>query len=178
MQICARQRGFTFIELVVVIAILAVMITMVTINFGDPQRKRMSHTRDQITSLVQLASEQAIFNSQDYGIGVSTSGYVFLQLTELGWVPVNDDRIFRYRLLPEGLELDLYLDGIKVNLDREFLRDTKEDDEKKSSRRPQIYITSDGEISPFTLELTDRDDLVFRIEYNEKGEFELATIES
>lgn len=175
----ANQTGITFIEIVIVIAIIAIMITMVTISFGDPQVKRMSQIRDQITSLVQLASEQAIFNSQDYGIAVTRSGYAFLQLSEFGWVPVNNDRIFRNRLLPEGLELDLYLDGLKVKLDREFIEDTSNEDEEDAERRsPQIYITSDGEISPFILELTDRDDLIFRIQYNAKGEFELETIES
>lgn len=167
----------TFIEIVIVIAIMAIMITMVTISFGDPQFKRMSQSRDKITSLVQLAAEQAIFNSQDYGLSISRSGYTFLLLNENGWVPVANDRIFRSRTLPDGLEFDLYLDGLRVGLDREFQSYKKEDEEERP-RSPQIFITSDGEISPFILELTDRDDLTFRIQLDETGEFKLETIDS
>ena len=174
LQASIKQHGFTFIELVVVIAILAIIVTMVTINLGDPQIKRMSQARDQITSLVQLASEQAIFNSRDYGISVSTSGYAFLLLTQDGWVPVNDDRLFRNRTLPAGLEFDLFLDGLRVNLDRE-IQTVQNDEEAKG---PQIFITSDGEISPFLLELTDRDDTTLRIRLGENGEFELETIDA
>ena len=156
-----RQRGFTFIEIVVVIAIFSIAVTMITINLGDPQFKRMSHTRNQIASLVQLAAEQAIFNSQDYGITVWQSGYEFLTLTEEGWIPVNNDRIFRSRELPEGLAFDLFLDGLQVNLDRE-----KQEPRSIEERdNPQIFITSDGEISPFRLELNDQRDLTFSIQF-------------
>ena len=74
---------------------------------------------------------------------------------ETGWNVVTDDRVFRERKLPDGLEFFLYLDELKVILGRE--------DKKK----PQIFITSDGEISPFRLEITDHKEWLYQISFDE-----------
>ena len=144
------------------LVIFSVMITMVTISMGDPQAKRMKQNSERIAALIQLAKEQAIFNSQDYALSVWDTGYAFYTLADAGWVPVENDRIFRSRSLPDGIEFNLYLEGIKVNLKNE------------DPDSPQVFITSDGEISPFKLEITDRYDLLYEITFNETGSFEIS----
>ena len=158
-----KQRGFTLIEIVVVVVIISIVIGMTTISIGDPQAKRIKQSSTRVATLLQLAKEQAIFNSQDYALSVWESGYAFYTLSETGWNLIADDRIFRTRDLPEGLEFFLYLDDLKVILERE--------DKKK----PQIFITSDGEISPFKLEITDHRDWLYQITFDETGDFEILT---
>lgn len=162
MKLARVHTGFTLFEIIIVMVIFSVMITMATISMGDPQAKRMRQNSERVATLVQLASEQAIFNSRDYALSIWDSGYAFYTLTEEGWEIVKDDRIFRSRVLPEGLLFNLYLEGIRVNL-------KNEDPEK-----PQVFITSDGEISPFKLELTDRYDLRYEITFKETGKFEIT----
>lgn len=158
-----KQRGFTLIEIVVVVVIISLVITMTTISMGNPQAKRMKQSSTRVATLLQLAKEQAIFNSQDYALSVWESGYSFYTLSETGWNIITDDRIFRERKLPDGLEFFLYLDELKVILERE--------DKKK----PQIFITSDGEISPFRLEITDHKEWLYQISFDETGDFEILT---
>ena len=162
MKLARVHTGFTLFEIIIVMVIFSVMITMATISMGDPQAKRMRQNSERVATLVQLASEQAIFNSRDYALSIWDSGYAFYTLTEEGWEIVKDDRIFRSRALPEGLLFNLYLEGIRVNL--------KNEDPDK----PQVFITSDGEISPFKLELTDRYDLRYEITFKETGKFEIT----
>ena len=159
----STQKGFTLIEIVVVVVIISLVITMTTITMGNPQAKRLKQSSERVATLLQLAKEQAIFNSQDYALSIWESGYAFYTLSETGWNLVTDDRIFRTRNLPDGLEFFLFLDDLRVNLERE--------DKKK----PQIFITSDGEISPFKLEITDHKDWQYQITFNETGEFEILT---
>ena len=162
MKFVRADSGFTLFEIIIVLVIFSVMITMVTIGMGDPQVKRMKQNSERVATLIHLAKEQAIFNSQDYALSVWGSGYAFYTLADQGWVVLEDDRIFRTRTLPEGLEFNLYLEGIKVRLDNE------------DTNKPQIFITSDGEISPFKLEITDRYDLLYEITFNETGKFEIS----
>ncbi len=159
------QRGFTLIELVVVIVVLGIIVTMATINIGDPQVKRVKQSSTQFATLIQLAKEQAIFNSQDYALSVWESGYSFYSLTESGWISISNDRMFRSRDLPEGLQFNLYLDGLKVILSQQ------------DKNKPQVFITSDGEISPFLLEITDQRDWLFQIKFDEIGEFEISPVD-
>ena len=166
MKLNKRESGFTLIEVIVVIAIIGFVLTIATISIGDPQVKRMKQTSERFTALIQLAKEQAIFNSQEYALSVWDSGYAFYTLNEDGWVLVTDDRIFRDRTLPDGIEHKLYLDGIKVVLSNE--------DKKK----PQIFITSDGEISPFQLDITDLDEWTYQINFDELGEFEIVLVDA
>lgn len=159
-----KQHGFTLIELVVVMVIFAIIVTMATINIGDPQVKRIKQSSTRVATLIQLAKEQAIFNSQDYALSVWESGYSFYILNETGWVPVTNDRIFRTRELPDGLQFDLFLDDIKVIL------------AQQDKKKPQVFITSDGEISPFKLNISDQRDWRFQIEFDEIGDFEIAEV--
>ena len=156
-----HQLGFTLFEVIVVVAIISFALTIATISIGDPQAKRMKQHSERVASLIELVKEQAIFNSQDYALSIWETGYTFYTLNEAGWQPVAGDRIFRTRNLPDGLEFNLHLEGIKVTLERE--------DKKK----PQIFITSDGEISPFRLDITDLDDLTYQINYDELGKFDI-----
>ena len=161
--LCAkRQTGFTLFEIIIVVMIIAVSLTFATISIGNPQSKRIKQTSERITSLLQLAREQAIFNSQDYALSIWQSGYAFYTLNETGWVALTGERIFRARSLPAGLEFSLYLDGLKVILAQE------------DKSKPQIFITSDGEFSPFKLEITDRQEWLFTISFDETGEFAIS----
>lgn len=156
------QTGFTLFEVIVVVAIISFALTIATISIGNPQVKRMKQHSERVASLIQLVKEQAIFNSRDYAVSIWQSGYAFYTLDQAGWLLVSDDRIFRTRELPDGLELALHLDGVKVTLERE--------DKKK----PQIFITSDGEISPFQLDVTDSQEWTYQINFDEVGDFDLV----
>tara|TARA_R110002096_G_scaffold394198_1_gene589467 strand:- start:1860 stop:2360 length:501 start_codon:yes stop_codon:yes gene_type:complete len=166
MMVNKQQSGFTLIEVIVVIAIIGFVLTIATISIGDPQVKRMKQTSERFSALIQLAKEQAIFNSQEYALSLWDSGYAFYTLNENGWELLTDDKIFRTRSLPDGIEHELYLDGVKVNLASE--------DKKK----PQIFITSDGEVSPFRLDITDFNEWTYQISFDELGEFEIELAET
>ena len=166
MKIYEKQRGFTLIEIIVVIVIISVALTMATISIGDPQIKRMKQNSERVVSLIELAKEQAIFNSQEYALSIWESGYAFYTLDEKGWTPVSNDRIFRVRELSDGLEFNLYLEGARVIL------------EGNDKKKPQIFITSDGEISPFKLEITDLKDWIYEISFDELGKSEVIFVDA
>lgn len=166
------NRGFTLIELLVVVFIIAVIVSAATITLGDNQGKRLEQKSQQLAAIVNLAKEQAIFNSEELGILFSKNTFSFYRMTlqiEKGkevtvWVPIEDDRIFSERTLPDGLEYDLYLEGIKVIYS------------KKETTKPQVFILSDGSVTPFDIRVTDRVDHTHSLKVAENGEFEFNAI--
>ena len=85
---------------------------------------------------------------------------------KLSWELLEQDRLLTKRTLPDGLEYELFLEGVKVNFTASKLEDTT----------PHIFILSDGTVSPFELKLTDRIDHSFNMKFAENGEYEIAEI--
>ena len=74
------NAGFSLLELLVVIVIIGIAVSFATLTFGDNQAKRMSHKSQQLAALIELAKEQAIFNSQELGLLFTKNSYTFYKL--------------------------------------------------------------------------------------------------
>jgi len=163
------SRGFTLIELLVVIFIIGMIVAAATITLGDNQGKRLEQKSQQLAALIDLAKEQAIFNSEELGVVFTRTSYSFYHLDsenqdKTSWIPVANDNFLRERALPDGLEFELFLEGIKVTY--------AQDDDVK----PQVYILSDGSITPFYVNITDKIDHTYRLKVAENGALEFAAV--
>lgn len=76
----ARERGFTLIEVMVVIVIIGVMASMivVSVSLGDPRRELM-HEADRLRAVLSLAAEEAVIQQVELGAEFTESGYRFLK---------------------------------------------------------------------------------------------------
>ncbi len=163
------SQGFTLIELLVVIFIIGVVIATAVITLGDNQGARIKQKSQQLAALMDLAKEQAIFNSEELGIVFTKDTYSFYRLNteaqqESRWEPITNDELLNERSLPDGLEFILFLEGIKVAYTQ------------KEKVTPQVYILSDGSVTPFQVNITDKIDHSHSIKVAENGEYELAAV--
>ena len=162
------SRGFTLIELLVVMVIIVVVVATATITLGDNQAQRLEHKSQQLAALIDVAKEQAIFNSEELGMVFTKNTFSFYRLTEQNeeetkWEPIEDDRVLSERALPEGLEYELYLEGIQVSYS------------KKEKITPQVFILSDGSVTPFQVKITDKVDHMHSLKVAENGVIEFNT---
>ncbi|WP_417695695.1 type II secretion system minor pseudopilin GspH [Pseudomonas sp.] len=128
-----RCRGFTMLELMIVIVLIGVLAGMVRFAMGpSPAREARQQARD-FVALVQQLRERAVLDGQEYGVRVQPGGYQAVRLQAQGWTVVS--ALHRLR---EGLTLGLELDGHVLRLD-----DTQ--------GPPQLLMLSSDEISPFRL---------------------------
>ena len=116
-----RQKGFSLLELIVVIAIMATVTGVVIprINFGgDKKQIRTEATR--LAELFRRASDESIFKSAEIGVRFTDGDYQFLKLeggNRTGkWVSY-EDKMFRKREWPEGFEVELQIAGVPVILE-------------------------------------------------------------
>lgn len=107
-----RARGFTLIELAVIVLIIAIVIGMVGVNLGRSDTDRVRDETDRLVVLLQAARDEAILQGQFLAIQFSATGYRFLRVNDRGRLaPVEQDENFRPRELPDGMTLRVELDG-------------------------------------------------------------------
>jgi general secretion pathway protein H len=166
------HRGFTLFELLATVIIIGIVVSLAALSIGDNQSQRERRAANQLTELLALAREQALFSGDDLGILFWRHGYSFFRLEDQQWQGVEEDPLLRARELPEGMELTLYLEGLKVKLSplsplpRDPRRSRAEADKDKENNRtrfkddkerpqPQVFILSSGEATPFELRIGD-----------------------
>lgn len=141
-----KQQGFTLIELIVVIAIIATMTSIIVprINLGG-DKNQIKKEALKLAELFRRASDESIFKQTEIGIRFTDRDYQFLRLegdNRTGkWVPF-EDKMFRKREWPEGFEVEIEVAGVPIVL--EASEDAKIDDKT----RPHVMVLSNGEIMP------------------------------
>jgi len=142
----ARQKGFSLIELIVVLAIIATVTGVVVprINFGGDKKQIRSEAL-RLAELFRRASDESVFKTTEIGIRFTDGDYQFLKLegdNRTGkWVAYESDT-FRKREWPEGFEIEVEIAGVGVAL--EPVEDAKIDE----NTRPHVMMLSNGEIMP------------------------------
>lgn len=140
-------RGFTLLEILVVITIVSIIISVALLSFGtlgsdhglDEEVKRF-------TDVVEVAHEQAELEGRDYGIVLEPDSFdvrYFDQRTRL-WMGLVDDRLLMRHVLPDGVRLSLQIEGRPVILERP---------ESGKDLVPQVLVMSSGDITPYVLTL-------------------------
>jgi len=153
-----HQRGFTLLELLVVVVVVAILFTYTTLAIRtDAPADIIKKEAQRFERLVQLALEEAILRGEEYALEVNIDGYRFLRFSEEEqWLPITDDKILRTRQLPLDMELEMQLEETEIVIELAAERDedetltaAEEDEEnKKANITPQVYLLSSGEITP------------------------------
>ncbi len=160
------QRGFTLIELMVVIVIMSIMLSFLVISIGGGERdKSLQDEAKRITALIKLAAEQSLLQSIEIGLLADEESYQFLKQDGEQWVPLPENN-FRKRTLPQEIQFEL----ISV--------DHAPPPEQLEKPIPQILLLSSGEMTPFEFEIRGDDiDYYFSLTGSAMGQLSLQQVE-
>lgn len=153
-----RTAGFTLMEILVVVIIIGVMISVATLSVGLLGRDREAEDQSRrLWAVLQQAREESELQGLDIGVFVAREGYEFLRFDrrENRWMPIEYDKLFATRALPEGLRFRMWVESREIVLKPDAVDRQDVDEDKKWP--PQIMVLSSGEIMPFELRL-ERDD--------------------
>ncbi len=162
-----RAAGFTMIELLVVLVILGTLISLAVLSTGSASSAReLRDEAQRIAAVIGLLTDEAVLDSREYGLLIDDEGYRVLRYDEAEARWVDNDARGSHRL-PSWARLDLELDGTPLQLvtpvrqggDRAGLsRDEDGEQRKREAARlqPQLLILSSGELSPFSLRVSER----------------------
>jgi len=188
-------RGFTLIELLVVVVIISISVGYVVVNIaGTDENDLVEEEIVRLQQILRFAHEQSVIRAQEYGVRFYETGYRFMIFDELNdiWVDITKDKLLRSRVLPEQIDLDLYIEQTPVTL----LESPKDDPQAKNEELataasnikdanqpttnqilPNIFLLSSSELTP-TFEVRMRipgGDAEASLEGLAQGEYKLVS---
>lgn len=139
-----KHRGFTLIEILVVVFVMIVILGLASLNFNfNPKNQLKSHGQ-QIIKLLQIARDQAVFQQQTLMLVAEKNTLMFFYFdnqTQEWHALKKTDNFFRDRKLPQG---------VSITLEGEI--------------PSQIMILPSGELSEFVMRLrSDRTETTYRL---------------
>ncbi len=147
-----RSKGFTLVEILVVVVIMAIVISIAILAIGTTGRDtQLDEESRRIEGLMGLLHERALLEGRDFGMRIEPAAYEFVVYDHWHdrWQAMDQEHEFRHRTLPKGLSFQLELDSQVVvikPIDRDITGD-------KAPPAPQLAIAASGEGTPFRLTL-------------------------
>ncbi len=178
-----KNDGFSLIEILVVVVILAIVSTVALMSLGvlgDDRELRTEARRMQ--TLLEIAQDEAILQGREFGMEIMLDSFRFVEFNPFTneWSVIVGDDTLRLRRLPEDVEFDLLLEDRTVELELDPAEiNTNEDAANRNPEEdysPHLLIFSSGDMSPFELRITrnyDRAVVVLRRDLI--GEFEILS---
>ena len=129
------NRGFTLIEILIVIIIVGITAGFAMLAFGDfGASRRILFAAEQLVNTLRLAQQQAILESSTLGLRIDNTSYQILRFeNSSNWTAIANKGIFKLTYFPQNTLISLTTNNPTL---KGF---------------PPIIINSSGDITPFTL---------------------------
>ena len=169
MQHRSHQSGFTLLEVIIVLALIALILASVRYTvFSADIEKDIEKEVQRLQVVFNMASDYAVINQLELGLRIDNEeqSYEFVKLDENDqWVGLDNQKHFEKVTFTEGVYLEIALEGFAWQ-DDDSLFDNRIFDEQLSVSNdsvdigneedkvpppPQVFILSSGEITPFEL---------------------------
>jgi general secretion pathway protein H len=92
-----QPRGFTLLELLVVLVIAGIMLGMVSFNAMPSERQVLQNDAQRIALLLQLARDEAILRNRPIAFEADSDRYRFLLREDKVWQVLDQDDLLRER---------------------------------------------------------------------------------
>ena len=145
------QRGFTLLEVLVVITIIGILVGVTVISFGAADQRRLSAEASRLRLAFDQAADAAMMKQITLGwfYREEENQYHFEQLSDNHQWIKSDDTIFQDYAINDPIELSIE-EPIQFRTQTKNLLRKSEEKEK-----PLLLFFSSGEYTPFEILLSD-----------------------
>jgi prepilin-type N-terminal cleavage/methylation domain-containing protein len=140
----ASQGGFTLWELLMVVAIVAITVSMVQLSVGlSDETRDLKRVGKDLGKLFHLLNQEAVFESRNYAISVQDKGFIVLEYGEGKWLPTGQSFFDKIKMT-ESQTSELIIENQVIDIS------------EKTVPEPHILILSSGEMTPFEWRISDQ----------------------
>lgn len=157
------NRGFTLIEILIVIVIIGITVGFALIAFGDfGASRRILFSAEQLANTLKLAQQQAILENSTLGLRIDNTSYQILRFQDSSnWEPISNKGIFKINYFPKNTVITLKTSN------------------KPLQDSPAIIINSSGDMTPFTLDFgTNKETMMTVLIGNHDGSLHFSSVKS
>lgn len=128
-----RNKGFTLIEILVVLLIIGITLSFTLVAFGDfGQKRRLVVFAEQFMTDIKLIQYEAVLENKPYGIEINRLGYRVVQFQpQHDWRVIASNPLCKNQPFPKDVTMRL----------------------RKTTQHPSIIINSSGDTTPFMLDV-------------------------
>lgn len=187
-MLASKHRGFTLLELLVVVIIISFFFAMIGLAIRDTSADRLEKEIDRLQALIKFTQEKALFENTNIGMHFFQAGYGFI--IELTVPDPNNpsediqeyfrldtehrDKTFRVRYLPDEMRLNLLTEQTDLLLNLDW----PDPEDELEPLLPHVMFYSSGENTPFDVELIFNETIAQRLQVDTLGKITLEQIEA
>lgn len=151
-----KAHGFTLIEILVVLFIISIVSTVALLSISRNSNKQIETFANELAQTITLAEEQALLQPAVIGVRVKNDVVEFSAYhppvpaeknKTASWELIQDDVLGKHAI-PSSV-------AVKVEMANAHPSDSAENEEKQ---QPQIIISTNGDVTPFTIYVGKQDE--------------------
>lgn len=162
------QQGFTLLEIMLVIVLIGIAASAVVMTLPSQANKEndVKWQTQHFVSLFQFVEDEALMTGREFGLVLKENSYQFTSYDykTKKWLAIEEGNLSKKRELPDSLVMKHTLTGsvwdqIDSVEDDSFIKDEDRvhigNENKIKSFKPQVFIMSNGEVTPFSLHIEE-----------------------
>ena len=163
-----RSRGFTLIEILVVLALIALLTGMAVLSTGVAGSPVTREAR-RLAATLALAVDESRLQGRVLGLRLDSEGYSYLELVpgepdagsglRFAWSPLTQRGALAPRTWPAPLGLELTINGRPASTSV-----------SNRASAPQVVLLPEGECTPFSLRLSDLREAGVLVRFSASGQ--------
>lgn len=153
----SRSDGFTLVEVLIVLAIVALLAGLAMFNYSPSPVRQLQSEAATMTARLNFALDEAVMRGGQLGFALEADGYRFFAFdpADQEWQELALRPLARHVFeTPLGAELAL----LDANLDRAARERLKQSRDRGTGNtdagKPEIVLFESGELTPFRITLT------------------------
>ena len=129
------NRGFTLIEIMVVLLVIGIVLALVSVNLEPDRDSIVRDEANRLALLLQTAQQESILQGKILAVVIEREGYSFLALNDKGeFKPLPQDDVLHPRPLPQDIVISsVDIDGVS------------------DAEKPRLVLLPTGELPVFTV---------------------------